>query len=92
MAELELENLGKRYGQTVALDGFTLRIATGEFVSLLGPSGCGKTTTLRIIAGFTRASTGRVGIDGQEATDIPPHHRDIGMVFQNYALFPHMTV
>lgn len=92
MSDLEIEGLTKRYGQVVALDEFSLRISKGELVSLLGPSGCGKTTALRIIAGFIRPTAGVVRIDGRVANSIPPHHRDIGMVFQNYALFPHMTV
>jgi putative spermidine/putrescine transport system ATP-binding protein len=92
MADLQLEGLTKRYGQTVALDGFSLHVAKGELMSLLGPSGCGKTTALRIIAGFIRPTAGVVRIDGQVANEVLPHHRDIGMVFQNYALFPHMTV
>jgi putative spermidine/putrescine transport system ATP-binding protein len=92
VAELELDGLTKRYGRVTALDRFSLRVGTGEFVSLLGPSGCGKTTALRIIAGFIRPNEGSVRIDATDTTSIPPHQRDIGMVFQNYALFPHMTV
>jgi spermidine/putrescine ABC transporter ATP-binding subunit len=92
VAELELRELTKRYGRVTALDHFSLQVGKGEFVSLLGPSGCGKTTALRIIAGFIRANEGVVRVDGTVANTIPPHQRDIGMVFQNYALFPHMTV
>ena len=92
MAELELDGLTKRYGRVTALDRFSLRVGRGQFVSLLGPSGCGKTTALRIIAGFIRQTEGTIRVDGAVADAIPPHRRDIGMVFQNYALFPHMTV
>jgi putative spermidine/putrescine transport system ATP-binding protein len=92
VAELELDGLTKRYGRVTALDRFSLRVGKGELVSLLGPSGCGKTTALRIIAGFIRPNEGTVRIAGKVANAIPPHQRDIGMVFQNYALFPHMTV
>ena len=92
MAELEVERLTKRYGPTLALNELSLTVEKGEFVSLLGPSGCGKTTALRIIAGFIRPNAGIVRIDGKITNDIPPHHRDIGIVFQNYALFPHLTV
>lgn len=69
-----------------------LTINEGEFFTLLGPSGCGKTTTLRMIAGFCYPTTGRILFDDQDVTRVPPHYRDTGMVFQNYALFPHMTV
>jgi spermidine/putrescine ABC transporter ATP-binding subunit len=88
----ELERVSKRYGDVVAVDDLSLSIERGEFVTLLGPSGCGKTTTLRIMAGFERAGDGRVVLDGQVVNDVPPYRRDIGMVFQSYALFPHMKV
>ena len=91
MAELELKQLQRRFGDVVALDGIDLRVASGEFVSFLGPSGCGKTTALRLIAGFDRPTSGRIEIDGRDITGIPPNKRDIGMVFQAYSLFPNMT-
>jgi spermidine/putrescine ABC transporter ATP-binding subunit len=89
---LQLNDVAKRFGDAVAVAGLSLQVRRGEFVSLLGPSGCGKTTTLRMIAGFVRPDRGRVLLDGEDVTETPPFHRDIGMVFQNYALFPHMTV
>jgi putative spermidine/putrescine transport system ATP-binding protein len=79
-------------GKVVAVDQVTLDIGAGEFFSLLGPSGCGKTTSLRMIAGFERPDAGRVRVGGQDITDVPVHRRDMGMVFQSYALFPHRTV
>ena len=79
-------------GKVLAVDDVTLDIAAGEFFSLLGPSGCGKTTSLRMIAGFELPDTGRVHVGGQDITDLPVHKRDMGMVFQSYALFPHRTV
>ena len=79
-------------GKVVAVDQVTLDIAAGEFFSLLGPSGCGKTTSLRMIAGFEMPDSGRVHVGGQDITDVPVHRRDMGMVFQSYALFPHRTV
>jgi putative spermidine/putrescine transport system ATP-binding protein len=95
-AEVRLENLSKTYaGNSAAVPAVadvTLRIRAGEFFSLLGPSGCGKTTTLRMIAGFERPSSGRITIAGRDITNVPVHRRDIGMVFQTYALFPHRTV
>ena len=81
-----------RYGQTVAVDGVSLDIAEGEFVSLLGPSGCGKTTLLRAIAGFQPVDEGRIHVAGRDVTRVPAHRRPAHMVFQRYALFPHMTV
>jgi spermidine/putrescine transport system ATP-binding protein len=90
--ELELEGVTKRFGGTTAVDGVSLRLWPGEFLSLLGPSGCGKTTTLRMIAGFVLPDAGRVLYRGQEITYEPPYRRDVGLVFQSYALFPHMTV
>jgi putative spermidine/putrescine transport system ATP-binding protein len=92
MHQLVLQDIRKTFGRTVAVEHFNLAVEEGEFVALLGPSGCGKTTTLRVIAGFERPDTGRVLIRGADATSRPPYHRDIGVVFQNYALFPHMTV
>jgi putative spermidine/putrescine transport system ATP-binding protein len=92
MSDLELRGISKTFGDTVAVDDLSFRIEPGEFVSILGPSGCGKTTTLRLIAGFERPDTGRILIDGQDLTSVPPQRRNIGVVFQSYALFPHMTV
>src|SRR2546421_4128282 len=92
MSDLELAGISKSFGDTVAVDRLSLRIEPGEFVALLGPSGCGKTTTLRLIAGFERPDLGRILIDGQDITGVPPQRRNIGVVFQSYALFPHMTV
>lgn len=92
MAQVKVENLSKRFGRVVAVQGFTLEVGEGELVSLLGPSGCGKTTVLRCIAGFERPDTGRIIVDGQVLNEVPPERRNIGMVFQTYALFPHMTV
>src|SRR5258708_19135146 len=91
MARVELHDLGKSYGGTVAVAGVSLDVAEGELVALLGPSGCGKTTTLRMIAGFIEATAGRILIGGRAVTHLPPYRRDTGMVFQGYALFPHMT-
>ncbi|WP_336659140.1 ABC transporter ATP-binding protein [Leucobacter sp. USHLN153] len=91
-AELRLSELVKRYGGASAVDRINLDVASGEFLTLLGPSGSGKTTTLSMIAGFTEPSAGRVVCDGQEITSVPPHKRGLGMVFQNYSLFPHLTV
>jgi putative spermidine/putrescine transport system ATP-binding protein len=91
-ASLDLADLAKRYGDAVALDGVSLQIPAGEFVTLLGPSGSGKTTTLNMIAGFVQPDRGRIAMDSTPIEGVPPHRRNIGMVFQNYALFPHMTV
>ncbi len=91
-AEVVVEGVSKRYGDVVAVDGVELRVADGEFFTLLGPSGSGKTTTLRIIAGFEQPDSGRVLLGGQEITGRPPYARDVNTVFQDYALFPHMTV
>jgi putative spermidine/putrescine transport system ATP-binding protein len=88
---LVLRDLRKSFGSAVAVDGVDLEIRRGEFVTLLGPSGSGKTTTLRMVAGFMGPSGGSIEIDGRDMTHVPPYRRDVGMVFQNYALFPHMT-
>ena len=88
---LVLRGLRKRFGDFTAVDGIDLEVARGEFITLLGPSGSGQTTTLRMIAGFVTVDEGSVEIDGREMRAVPPHRRDVGMVFQNYALFPHMT-
>ena len=90
--DLRLEDLSKRFGSVVALAPTGLTIEAGLLVSLLGPSGCGKTTTLRIVAGFEAPDTGRVVIGGRDVSDLPPNKRNLGMVFQNYSLFPHLTV
>lgn len=92
MSELNLKQLRKTFQDVVAVDDISLDVASGEFVSLLGPSGCGKTTTLRMIAGFELPDRGEVWLNEEEITNKPPFKRNIGMVFQNYALFPHMTV
>ncbi|MCO5732188.1 ABC transporter ATP-binding protein [Rhizobium sp. SSA_523] len=88
---LKLNDIHKAYGHFVALDKINLDVAKGEFVSFLGPSGSGKTTTLMIIAGFEKATRGHVEVGGKPITDLAPHERNIGIVFQNYALFPHRT-
>ncbi|OCT27944.1 ABC transporter ATP-binding protein [Pseudomonas putida] len=92
MAFLQLDNLCKRYGAIDAVVATNLAIEQGEFVSLLGPSGCGKTTTLQMIAGFVDVSGGRILLDGRDITHAKPSSRGLGVVFQSYALFPHMTV
>lgn len=89
---IEVKNLSRRFGSFRALDDVSLRIDTGELVALLGPSGCGKTTLLRIIAGLESADSGSVLFSGQDATDVDVRHRQVGFVFQHYALFKHMTV
>jgi len=91
-ARVELERVSKRFGQVLAVDAVSLTIEPGELVTLLGPSGCGKTTTLRIVAGLETATDGRVRLGGTDVTDLPPNARDVSMVFQSYALFPHLTV
>ena len=92
MSYLELTGIQKRFGPTVAVEDFNLGAARGEFVSFLGPSGCGKTTTLRMIAGFEVPSAGSIALDGADITYRPPNRRNVGMVFQSYALFPNMSV
>ncbi len=91
-AAIELEAVGKQFGAHAAVVGVTLSIGEGEFFSLLGPSGCGKTTTLRMIAGFVPPDEGRILLHGADVTTIPPNRRPVNMVFQQYALFPHMSV
>ena len=88
---VELTDLTRTYGTVKALDGLSLRIEPGEFVALLGPSGCGKTTALRILAGLDEATSGTVTVDGRDLTSVPANKRDMGMVFQAYSLFPHLT-
>ncbi len=90
--EVRLSGLRRTYGQVVALDGVDLTIEPGELVALLGPSGCGKTTTLRLLAGLEDADAGTITVAGNEITHVPANKRDMGMVFQAYSLFPHMTV
>jgi putative spermidine/putrescine transport system ATP-binding protein len=92
MARLELDGLAKHFGATVAVRDVSLDVRDGEFVVLLGPSGCGKTTTLRMVAGFIAPSAGRVRLGGKDVTAVAPWHRNAGLVFQSYALFPHLTV
>jgi putative spermidine/putrescine transport system ATP-binding protein len=92
VAKLVLEGIAKSYAGVKAVDAFSLDIADGEFISLLGPSGCGKSTTLRCVAGFEAPDAGRIRFDERDVTSLPPERRDVGMVFQNYALFPHLTV
>jgi len=89
---IELVNVTKQYGDAIALDGISLRIDSGEFFCLLGPSGCGKTTTLNLIGGFIPLTSGELRIEGRVVNDLAPHQRNVNTVFQNYALFPHMTV
>jgi putative spermidine/putrescine transport system ATP-binding protein len=92
MARLDLHALAKRYGDFYAVREVSLSVADGEFLVLLGPSGCGKTTTLRMVAGFIEPSAGHVKLAGNDVTQLPPWKRNAGMVFQSYALFPHLTV
>lgn len=92
MAQLDIQNLVKRYGDFHAVRDVSLTVADGEFLVLLGPSGCGKTTTLRMVAGFIEPSAGHVKLGGADVTLLPPWKRNAGMVFQSYALFPHLTV
>lgn len=89
---LALDGVTRRFGETTAVDAVSLEVPAGEFLTLLGPSGCGKTTTLRMIAGFEHPTSGRIVLGGREVTALPPQKRDVGMVFQNYALFPHLDV
>src|SRR5258706_11524271 len=89
---LRLQGIGKNYRQVVAVDGVDLVVNQGEFFTLLGPSGSGKTTLLRMIAGFERPDAGRIELAGRDVTSVPPHLRDTNTVFQDYALFPHMSV
>src|SRR5471032_1765414 len=92
MTFLQLNNLQKSYGANAVVKQFDLSIERGEFVSFLGPSGCGKTTTLRMVAGFEKPSSGTIRINGNDVTGLRPNQRNVGMVFQSYALFPNMTV
>jgi spermidine/putrescine transport system ATP-binding protein len=90
--DLELVGLVKRFGPVIAVDGVSLSVDKGEFITLLGPSGCGKTTTLRMVAGFERQTAGEIRIQGRPVDGVPPYRRNCNTVFQNYALFPHMSV
>jgi thiamine transport system ATP-binding protein len=92
MTRLDLDGVTRRFGATTAVDDVTLSVADGEFFTLVGPSGCGKTTTLRLIAGFEDVDEGAVRFGGESMVGVPPEERDTGIVFQSYALFPHMTV
>ncbi|MHA1484730.1 MAG: ABC transporter ATP-binding protein, partial [Candidatus Thorarchaeota archaeon] len=92
MVEIRLENLRKTFGDIVATDRVNMTLKEGELSTLLGPSGCGKTTLLRLVAGFYVPDSGRIFFDDREVTHDPPHKRNTGMVFQNYALWPHLTV
>jgi len=89
---ISFEKITKRFGKTVAVDNVSLQIQEGEFFALLGPSGCGKTTLLRMLAGFETPSEGRILIDGKDIAPLPPNKRPVNMVFQSYAVFPHMKV
>src|SRR5580698_10855106 len=89
---IRFENVTKRFGKMVAVDDVSLSIDEGEFFALLGPSGCGKTTLLRMVAGFETPSEGRILIDGEDISRTPPNKRPVNMVFQSYAVFPHMSV
>ncbi|MBY8918596.1 ABC transporter ATP-binding protein (plasmid) [Nitratireductor sp. L1-7-SE] len=89
---VHIDNVTKRFGNVVAVDQLDMKIMAGEFVTFLGPSGCGKSTTLRMLGGFENPTEGRIVLDGVDVTSQPPNRRDVNMVFQDYALFPHMTV
>jgi ABC-type Fe3+/spermidine/putrescine transport system ATPase subunit len=92
MQTLILEGVAKQFGETAVVSAVNLDVRAGEFLTLLGPSGCGKTTTLRMIAGFVTPTHGRILMDGADISRLPPNRREVGMVFQNYALFPHLSV
>src|SRR3569623_2259001 len=92
MSSIQLVKISKRFEASTALEEIDLAIESGSFCVLLGPSGGGKSTTLRIIAGLESASSGRVLVNGRDVTDLPPAHRGVAMVYQNYALFPHLSV
>src|SRR4051794_26159719 len=92
MPDIRLSGVRKMYGDVAAVDGVDLEIRRGEFFTLLGPSGSGKTTCLRMIAGFERPDEGRIELAGEDVSRLPPAERDVNTVFQDYALFPHMTV
>src|SRR5689334_12838717 len=92
MALLEIVGVSKRFGATAAVDDVSLSVERGAFYALLGPSGCGKTTLLRMIAGLEMPDSGRIVVDGADVTGLPPYERPVNMMFQSYALFPHMDV
>src|SRR5499425_1816703 len=92
MATLELRDVRKSYGDNAVVHGVSMNVTKGEFVVIVGPSGCGKSTLLRMVAGLEEISAGQIAIDGRVVNDIEPKDRDIAMVFQNYALYPHMNV
>src|SRR3954464_15984283 len=92
MPLLRIDAVVKKFGHFLAVDRLSLDIAAGEFFALLGPSGCGKTTLLRLLAGFETPSEGNIYLDGEEITAVPPYRRPVNMMFQSYALFPHLTV
>jgi putative spermidine/putrescine transport system ATP-binding protein len=90
--QIRLEQVSRHYGPVAAVDGVSLTVEAGEFMTFLGPSGSGKTTTLNLIAGFERPTAGAIFLDAADVSALPPHRRNLGMLFQNYALFPHMSV
>src|ERR671916_2775406 len=92
MAQVALRKVVKMFEKTPAVQGIDLDIADREFIVLVGPSGCGKSTTLRMVAGLEEITGGEIAVDGEVVNDVPPKDRDMAMVFQNYALYPHMTV
>src|SRR4051794_27821434 len=92
ISAVEFQGVSKRFGETVALGNISLSVNPGETIALLGPSGCGKTTILRLIAGFERPDKGSILIDGEPMAGLKPYERNVGLLFQHYALFPHMTV
>ena len=92
MSSITLDSVSKKFGEVTAVQNMTVSVGEAEFFSLLGPSGSGKTTVLRMVAGFLHPSTGLISIGGDDVAGIPPERREIGLVFQNYALFPHLTV
>ena len=92
MHAIDVEDLTKRWGDATAVDGITFTAPEGRFTVLLGPSGCGKSTTLRLIAGLDEATSGRITVGGHDVTRLPPARRNLSMVFQSYALFPHLSV
>src|SRR5262245_8552660 len=92
MADIRIESVTKYFGSQAALHGVSLDVHDGEFVALLGPSGCGKTTLLRAVAGLDRQTSGQILIGGRDVSDLPPRSRGLAMVFQNYAVFPHLRV
>ena len=89
---IRLQGISKKFGDHIIIPSIDLTIYDGEFITLLGPSGCGKTTLLRMIAGLEQPTEGKIYLDDEDVTKLPPYKRDVNMVFQNYALFPHMTV